>query len=105
MALSGVRSSWLITARNSLLARFAASGALRAPPAPAVAPPHRPRVAADGVERRAQLVAHHRQELALGPVRRLGGAPRLLRLAPRPPRAGAVARDPPGGAAPGGPAP
>ena len=30
MALSGVRSSWLITARNSLLARFAASAASRA---------------------------------------------------------------------------
>src|SRR5687768_14289588 len=40
---------------------------------------HELRVAGDRVERRPQLVRHHREELRLRPVRRLGlGARRLL---------------------------
>ena len=49
---------------------------------------HQLRVAADRVQRRAQLVAHHREELALRAVRRL----RLRARAPRPPRARARSR-------------
>jgi hypothetical protein len=41
-------------------------------------------VPADGVERRAQLVAHRAQELALRSVARLRAAPRLLGLGARP---------------------